>query len=666
MPAAAPPEAGQIVVRRTARNAAAQTLIEKPSLIENGPDADNVPGNMSFRARLAVFFALIVVVPMAAVGVIVFRLIDDSQAGKARAVADQVAVAAARVDNQASRQASLQARSLARRLAFVPAGQLPARIAAAAADQGLVRVVVTSGRRTLAATGSPAGVAPGVAVVTPGAGHPGRTFSVSEITAAELARELAGSDAQVVVRAGGRTLASTLPAANRALPARGEISIGSATYRVITQSFPGFGALTEVSVLSDLSAPGQSVATDRLLAAIFIAGFLILAFFFSLLASRALGGQLTRFLEAARRLAGGDFSSPIPTAGRDEFAQLGEEFNEMSRQLERRLDELEQERRRVRDAIRRIGEAFASGFDRSALLELSLETAMDATEAGRGRVSARSAPGEALSEAGHVGQLSELQEAIFAAERGALSGDGIKQVSQGDDHVASAALGPIVPGGPAHGLITVCRAGRGFTDDDLELLRSLAAQATLGLSNLNLHFDIQRQAVTDDLTGLANHGHFQELLGAEMDEVRRYGYPVSLVMFDIDNFKQVNDTHGHQVGDRVLRAVADALQAHSRDVDVAARYGGEELALILPHTDTDGAVETAERVRHAIEALEIGLGDDGQVLRVTTSVGVATTLDGDKDGLIAAADGALYTAKREGKNRTVRADRPAAAVGSGE
>ena len=157
----------------------------------------------------------------------------------------------------------------------------------------------------------------------------------------------------------------------------------------MTATFAGFdGSQVAVSILSDARIPG-AVATDRVLAAIFIAGFLILAFFFSLLASRALHGQLGRFLDAARRLAGGDFSSPVPTSGRDEFALLGEEFNNMSRQLERRLAELEQERARVRQSIRRIGEAFASGLDRDALLELALQTAMDATEADRGRVSAR-------------------------------------------------------------------------------------------------------------------------------------------------------------------------------------------------------------------------------------------------------------------------------------
>jgi diguanylate cyclase (GGDEF)-like protein len=622
---------------------------------------------MSFRARLTTFFVIIVVIPMAVVGFIVFRLIDDSQAGKAGAVAGELAGNAAAVYAQASRQASLQALTLARQLAFTPAAQLPARMVAVQRADGLARVVARVGRRTVGDAGSKTAIAPGVATVSAPSGHPDRSFSVSELTAADYARELTGADAQIVVRAGGLTLASTLPSAQGVrLAGRGEMTIGATAYRFITQSFAGFGARrVNVSVLSDLSAPGESVGTDRLLAAIFIAGFLVLAFFFTLLSSRALGGQISRFLEAARRLASGDFSSPVPTAGHDEFALLGEEFNTMSRQLERRLMELEQERSRVRTATRRIGEAFASGFDRATLLELTLQTAIDATEADRGRLSTRPDGDQPLQEIVHVGRLAGLEEPIFASERAALTGEGTGRAARDELYVATVALESIARSGPTHGLITVCREDRDFTADDLELLRSLATQARLALANVKLHFDIQRQAITDDLTGLTTHGHFQELLGLELDEARRYHYSVALAMFDLDNFKTINDVHGHQTGDRVLRAVADALRAESREVDVAARYGGEELALILPHTDVDGAYETAERVRTAIEVLELRL-DDGGTLRVTTSIGVAATCDGHKDELIAAADGALYVAKREGKNRTVRADRHTANVGSDE
>ncbi len=248
----------------------------------------------------------------------------------------------------------------------------------------------------------------------------------------------------------------------------------------------------------------------------------------------------------------------------------------------------------------------------------------------------------------------------------ALEGDGIGQASQGDVHIATAALGEMLPGGPSHGLISVCRSDRRFTDDDLDLLRSLATRATLALANVNLHLETQRQAVTDDLTGLASHGRFQDVLTAEMEQVRRYHYPVSLIMLDIDNFKSVNDAYGHPQGDVVLRHVADALRETSRDVDLAARYGGEELALILPHTDLEGAYEVAERARASIEAQAVPELDGNGVLRITASVGVASSSDGDKDSLIAAADNALYVAKHEGKNRTVRAEPQTANVPGGE
>jgi diguanylate cyclase (GGDEF)-like protein len=624
---------------------------------------------MSFRTRLTSFFVLIVVVPMAAVGFLVFRLIDDSQSGKADARASGVASTAASAYQNASMQASLRARAVAGELALVPPAKLDARAHVLAAQAGLARLTVKVGAVDEVDIGDHTAIAPGIAVVKAAPMRPARTVAASQLTADQFAHELAGPGIDVVVRSGGATLASTLPAAGaRALPrSRGSVTIGSTTYQVVTQTFAGFDrSQVVVSILSDATASGGSVAADRVLAGVFIVGFLTLAFFFSLLASRALHGQLARFLDAARRLAGGDFSSSVPTSGHDEFALLGEEFNTMSRQLERRLAELEQERARVRQAIRRIGEAFASGLDRDALLELALETAMDATDAERGRVSARQSADDVLTETVHVGRLAGLEGAIYDAERGALTSDGVGEASQGDMYLATVALGAMAPGGPTHGLITVCREGRRFTEDDLELLRSLAAQATLAMANVHLHFDVQRQAITDDLTGLATHGHFQDLLSAEMEEVRRYHYPVGLIMLDIDNFKSVNDAYGHQQGDLVLRRVADALRATSRDVDVAARYGGEEMALILPHTDLEGAYEAAERARMAIASMEIQLIEGEGSLSVTASIGAAASLNGAKNDLIAAADAALYVAKREGKNRTVRAEPDTANVVTGE
>jgi diguanylate cyclase (GGDEF)-like protein len=228
--------------------------------------------------------------------------------------------------------------------------------------------------------------------------------------------------------------------------------------------------------------------------------------------------------------------------------------------------------------------------------------------------------------------------------------------------VLSVALRPARRGSRVHGLITVARLGRPFSEDETELLRSLAAQAALALENIDLHMQVSRQAVTDELTGLANHGRFQELLDAEAEQVRRYHHPLGLIMVDLDNFKRINDTYGHPQGDLVLRAVGGVLQENSRDVDWPARYGGEELALILPHTDLEGAYVIAERIRVAIEQLHVPRSDGGEPLRVTASLGVAAANTADKEALVAEADAALYEAKRAGKNRTVRGGRRAADV----
>jgi diguanylate cyclase (GGDEF)-like protein len=276
-------------------------------------------------------------------------------------------------------------------------------------------------------------------------------------------------------------------------------------------------------------------------------------------------------------------------------------------------------------------------------------------QATSGRLTVRTTPEEPLAQVGLVGSLHGLEQRFQAAEQRALSDGGLGEADANGDFVASVALGPIEPGGRVRGLITVGRKDRPFDDGDRDILRSLAAQATLALENVELHYQVQQQAVTDELTGLANHGHFQELLQAEIEQVRRYQHPVGLIMLDLDDFKSINDTYGHQQGDVVLKQVARVLRDTSREPDLPARYGGEEMAVILPHTDLEGASSISERLRTAIEGLRIPRLDQDGTLRITASFGVAASAEGDKDALIADADAALYTAKRQGKNRTVRA-----------
>jgi diguanylate cyclase (GGDEF)-like protein len=628
---------------------------------------------MSFRTRLTSFFVVIVIAPMVAIGVLVFVLIGDSEQGKANARASGLSNAAASVYYAAQSRAQQVAITLANEVKLstaVATGRYTAAeagLAQLAAQLGLVRVVleIGSGRTPSVDVGTtPGAIAPGAARVGAENGRPAATIDVSLLTASTYAAEIATRNpgVGVVVRQGSRTLASTMPAtAGHRLPGPGTVHLGGTDYRAVTTLHPGFGAKPiHVTVLLNLAKTESKVQFDQVLATIFIGLFVLLAFAFSVLSSRALQGQLGRFLDAARRLGDGDFSAPVPTEGRDEFAALGHEFNSMSTQLEHRLDDLSREQARLRESIRRIGQTFAANLDRPALLELALKTSVDAVQASCGRASIRSAPGEPLVESARVGHLAGFEARIEDAERAALAGAQLGEASAGDQYVAAAPLGAAEGEVTPRGIITVARRGRPIDEDDREVLRSLAAQTTLALENVDLHFQVQRQAVTDELTGLANHRRFQELLTTEMDQVRRYHYPVGLIMLDVDNFKAVNDTYGHPQGDVVLREVARVVRESSRETDAPSRYGGEEMAVILPHTDLEGAFAIAERVRTSVETLEIPLMERQGTLRVTASLGVAASSTGDKDALIASADAALYTAKRQGKNRTI-SDTPSAA-----
>lgn len=166
--------------------------------------------------------------------------------------------------------------------------------------------------------------------------------------------------------------------------------------------------------------------------------------------------------------------------------------------------------------------------------------------------------------------------------------------------------------------------------------------------------ELERQARTDPLTGAMNRLALAESIARELARAQRNGRPLSVLMFDLDFFKQLNDRLGHQAGDAALKNVAAATQRHLRASDLLARYGGEEFVAVLPDTDKARAIETAERLRQEIESLGIPCGN-GTAL--TASYGAATyPADGDDfDSLVASADAALYKAKQSGRNRVVAA-----------
>jgi len=186
----------------------------------------------------------------------------------------------------------------------------------------------------------------------------------------------------------------------------------------------------------------------------------------------------------------------------------------------------------------------------------------------------------------------------------------------------------------------------------VQALSQAAMHTALALRNARLLDEIERLATRDSLTGLANRRLFDESLQREAARSHRLGTPLSLLVLDVDHFKQVNDNYGHQTGDAVLREVADALVANTKNFDVAARYGGDEFVVLLPGCSREDAMGVAQRVRNEI-ARQVGEAP------VTISGGIATMPDNasDAERLIAAADGALYDAKRNGRDRVASSGR---------
>lgn len=220
---------------------------------------------------------------------------------------------------------------------------------------------------------------------------------------------------------------------------------------------------------------------------------------------------------------------------------------------------------------------------------------------------------------------------------------------------------PITKGGTRMALLTIGRTTRPFEADRLALTTVISSFLSMSFENARLY----SIAISDELTSLYTVRHFHHCLEKEVSQAERFGEKTSLVMLDIDNFKRINDTFGHAVGDSVLREVAQAIGQSIRDNDLAFRYGGEEFAVLLRRTESKGGTFVAERIRAAVEAHVFE--DATHQLSVTVSVGLSTFPDhaASISGMMLAADQALYAAKHAGKNRVMVAPLPLAPDAAG-
>jgi diguanylate cyclase (GGDEF)-like protein len=306
---------------------------------------------------------------------------------------------------------------------------------------------------------------------------------------------------------------------------------------------------------------------------------------------------------------------------RDNRAAAAEEAEKRRRARDTRQGATDEDR--VREAVALVGEALAATHDPEALLPVILQSAIEATGAAGARL------------------VSGGTEVVRAGRPDEGGRPLALRLGTDEDGIGRLLLYP-----PRDG---------SFDAESEQLAHWLAAQASIAIENERLHRTVKRQAITDELTQLANRRRFTETLAVEVRRAERFAEPLALVLADLDDFKQINDRYGHQAGDEVLRRFADVLRENVRDFDLPVRYGGEEFAVLLPETGLDGGEQLARRLQTALLRLrlpEIG----GDRPPVTASFGVAAfPAAANAEELLSAADGALYRAKEAGKNRVTLA-----------
>jgi diguanylate cyclase (GGDEF)-like protein len=260
----------------------------------------------------------------------------------------------------------------------------------------------------------------------------------------------------------------------------------------------------------------------------------------------------------------------------------------------------------------------------------------------------RLAPGE-----GVLGRVYTTGEPLLVSNASAIPGRVARRRYQTDSYVAVPLAGP--DGVVAVVSLTDKTGARPFTNDDLQLLMALAVPAALAVTREQLRDrtnDLAHLATVDALTGLFNRRYFETRVEQELQRQRRQSDELSLLMLDLDNFKELNDTQGHLVGDVALREVAEILRRAVRIFDVCARYGGEEFVILMPGAGSSTALRIAERIRRQVEQHFASGLRSGVPVPLTVSIGASTaTPSTTRDALVAEADAALLESKAGGKNR---------------
>ena len=403
-------------------------------------------------------------------------------------------------------------------------------------------------------------------------------------------------------------------------------------------------------------------------------GLLLLALLITAALANLLARLITRPLEeladGARAIADGRFDQEIRVRSKDEVGRLAMAFNAMTARLRETVNELSHSRDRMHRAVHRVGETLRSTHDINQLLDSLLSTAADAVDADAAIMWRFNATRDELYPAMSIGvpqeELGRLQvgEGVvgLAAERAATirlpRQMGGPHLSPSEPNVPVAIAVPLYSKNRVIGVMSVYRLQEDdeFVAQDMDTVVFLAEQGGVAIENVLLHEEAQRLSLTDGLTGVWNRRFFRMQFNQVLATSTRFNRPFSILMMDLDNFKVINDTYGHQRGDEVLVEFTRRVDSKLREVDALARYGGEEFICLLSETDLYGALTTAEKILEAIRSEPFG-GTDEQPIKLTVSVGVASHPEHgvSYQSLVEAADRALYRAKQGGRDRAYAA-----------
>ncbi|MGX6605212.1 diguanylate cyclase [Micromonosporaceae bacterium Da 78-11] len=389
---------------------------------------------------------------------------------------------------------------------------------------------------------------------------------------------------------------------------------------------------------------------------------------------------------AADRVAEGDLDVRVPVPRPDELGRLATTFNRMTRELQAYVQALTASRDQLRGHLAILGETLSSTHDLHRILQVILRTALAATGARAGLVLLIDPKTNQLVARCGIGltgdwdvpdaDLPQRRLPVGVGALGLVASTGEPRRGQGTVGSAEPACltyvavpicapatvdDPLLPSEPSPGTLGVLAlydrvGGDAFDNPDLHTLRTFAGQAGVAVHNVRVHEEAQRLSLTDPLTGLWNYRYLRESLRREVERASRFGRMLTVLVLDLDHFKDVNDTYGHAAGDTVLNEFARRMRIGLREVDVAFRQGGEEFVVLLPETDAFGGAIVAERLGAAVRERPVLIdprrSDLSDRVSITVSIGIAVFPEhgGTAQQVLDAADDALYAAKNAGRD----------------